>query len=55
MKLLISNNINYKVDEITYPFPNFNSEVEVWEWISMSNHTLLDMWLLIHAWIKINS
>ena len=32
----ISNYIHYKVwDEITYPFPNFNSAtVEVWEWIS---------------------
>ena len=32
----ISNYIHYKVwDEITYPFPNFNScTVEVWEWIS---------------------
>ena len=32
----ISNCIHYKAwDEITYPFPNFNSAtVEVWEWIS---------------------
>ena len=32
----MSNYINHKVgDEITYPFPNFNSTaVEVWEWIS---------------------
>ena len=32
----ISNYIHYKVwDEITYPFPNFNSAaVEVWEWTS---------------------
>ena len=32
----ISNHIHYKMwDEITYPFPNFNScTVEVWEWIS---------------------
>ena len=32
----ISNYIHYKVwDEITYPFPNFNSAtIEVWEWIS---------------------
>ena len=31
----ISNYIHYKVwDEITYPFPNFNScTIEVWEWI----------------------
>ena len=32
----ISNYIHYKMwYEITYPFPNYNSEtVEVWEWIS---------------------
>ena len=37
------NYIHYKVwDEITYPFPNFNGE------------TLMDMWLLIHAGIKVN-
>ena len=32
----VSNHIHYQVwDEITYPFPNFNScTVEVWEWIS---------------------
>ena len=32
----ISNYIHYKMwDEITHPFPNFNSaNVEVWEWIS---------------------
>ena len=32
----ISNHIHYKIlDEITYPFPNFNgAAVEVWEWIS---------------------
>ena len=23
------------VDEITYPFPNFNCTVDVWEWISI--------------------
>ena len=28
-------------DDITYPFPNFNSTtVEVWEWISKFHHTL---------------
>ena len=32
----ISNSIHYKAwDEITYPFPNFNSTTgEVWEWMS---------------------
>ena len=32
----ISNHMpNKSLDEITYPFPNFNdSTVEVWEWIS---------------------
>ena len=32
----VSNNIRYKVlDEITYPFPNFNgATVEVWGWMS---------------------
>ena len=37
-------------DEITYPFPNFNgATVEVWEWIS----SFMDMWLLIHAGVKV--
>ena len=38
----ISNHMSDKVwDDITYPFPNFNSYiVEVWEWISNSSHTL---------------
>ena len=51
----ISNYIHYKVwDEITYPFLNFNGcTVEVKEWISNLSHTLQDMWLLIHAWIKV--
>ena len=50
-----SNYINYKMwDEITYPFPNFNCRtVDVWDWI-ISYHTLLGMWLLIHAQIKAN-
>ena len=39
----------------TYPFPNFNgATVEVWELIDNSSHTLLCMWLLIHAGIKVN-
>ena len=33
--------------------PNFNvAAVKVWEWISNFKHTLLGMWLLIHAGIK---
>ena len=41
-------------DEITYPFSNFNSAaVEVWNGFVISSHTLLGMWLLIHARIKI--
>ena len=52
----ISNYIEHKVwDEITYPFPNFNGKaVEVWKLISNFTHTLLSMWLLIFAGIKIN-
>ena len=47
--------IHYKMyDEITYPFPNFNgATVEVLEWISNFIHTLLGMWLLIHAGITV--
>ena len=36
------------VDEITYSFPNFNGAV-------ISSHTLLGMWLLAHAGIKVHS
>ena len=45
----MSNPIHYKVrEEITYPFPNSNGcTVNVSEVIS--THTLLGMWLLIHA------
>ena len=42
----INNHIHYKVwDEITYPFPNFNSAtVEVWEWISnLIAHFMIDV------------
>ena len=31
-----------------------DATVEVWEWIIISSHTLPDMWLLIHAGIKID-
>ena len=42
-------------DEIIYPFPNFKgADVEIWEGICNSIHTLLDMWLFIHAGIKDN-
>ena len=52
----ISNHIYYKVwDVITYPFPNFNgATVEVWEWVNISSHAFLGMWLLIHVGIKSN-
>ena len=38
MPARISNYIHYNTwDEITYPFPNFNSAaIEIWEWISNS-------------------
>ena len=35
-------------DEVIYPFKNFNRETV------FSPHTLLGMWLLIHAGIKYN-
>ena len=35
-------------DEITYPFLN-----EFRNWLVISSHTLQDMWLLIHAGIKV--
>ena len=54
----INNYIHPKVwDEITYLFPNLNgAAVKVWEWIIISAHTSLGMWLtlLIHAGIKVN-
>ena len=54
----INNHMLSKVSyEITYPFPSFNvCTVESWELISnfISSHTLLSMWLLIHAGIKVN-
>ena len=41
--------------EIMFPSLNFNScTIEVWKWISDSSHSLLGMWLLIHAGIKVN-
>ena len=52
----MSNYIQSKVwDEITYPFANFNGCIsEVWECIKViSSHTLLDMWLLSDAGIKV--
>ena len=40
---------------VTYQFPKFNgAAVEVWEWIGNSPQPLLDMWLYIHAGIKVN-
>ena len=41
-------------DEITHPFPNFNGATfEVWERKVISSYTLLIMWLLIRAGIKV--
>ena len=41
--------------KIIYPFPNLNSTaVEVWNGQVISSHTLLSMWLLIHAGFKSN-
>ena len=51
----ISNYNHYKVwDEISYPFPNFNSSLLKFgnEWV-ISSHILLGMSLLIHAVIKV--
>ena len=38
----VSNHMPNKLwDEITYPFPNFNSAtIKDWEWISNTSHTL---------------
>ena len=39
--------------EITYPLPKFKSAaVDVWGGYVILYHTLLGMWLIIHAWIK---
>ena len=56
MPAWISNQIRYIVwEEIADSFPNFNgATVEVWEWI-VSRHTLLDTWLLIHAYYLSNN
>ena len=53
----ISNYIHYKVcDEITYPFPiSYGCNAEVWEWTINVSHTLLAVYLLIYAGIKVNS
>ena len=42
-----------RLNEITYPFRH-GAAVEVWEWISNFIHTLLGIWLLIHAGIKVD-
>ena len=37
-------------DEFASTIPHFiGAAVEVWEWISILSHTLLDTWLLIHC------
>ena len=45
----------YSVDEITYPFLNFNGcTVEVWEWINnLIPHFTGDV-ITFHAGIKVN-
>ena len=48
----MSNYIHYNVcDEITYPILNFNGATDR---LVISPHTLLSLWLLIHAVIKVN-
>ena len=51
----ICNHIHYKLwDEIAYPFLNFyGSTVKIKKWMSNFTHTLLGMWLIIHAGIKV--
>ena len=40
--------------EITFPFPNINGcTLEALVWVVISSHNLLDMWLPIHAEIKV--
>ena len=40
-------------DEITYPFPNFNGTVEVWEWVSnFIQHFITDV--IACKWLKLN-
>ena len=43
-------------DEITYPFPNFNSStVEIWEWTNnLTTYYMTDVPLLIHGGIENN-
>ena len=46
---------NSELDESTYPFPKFSSAmIKVWQWMSNFIHTLLGMWLCIHADIQVN-
>ena len=57
LNVSISNHIHQNVwDEITYPFPKFNScTFEVCKWISnITNHTLRGLGLHTHARIKDN-
>ena len=43
-------------DEIIHPFPKFNdAAVLVWNGYVISSHTLLSVWVLIHAALKVNS
>ena len=53
----ISNYTHYEMwNEIIYPFAKLNGcTVEVWKWIcNFIPHFCLDMWIFIHAGIKIN-
>ena len=41
--------------EIIHPFPNINgAATDIWNRQVISSHILLDLWLLIHAGIKVN-
>ena len=49
-----SNNNNYRVRWITYPFPNFNgAAVPADNGYVISSHTLFRMWLFIHVGIEV--
>ena len=39
--------------EASFSYLNSVCTVEVWEWINNSSHTLLGMWLFIHAGVKV--
>ena len=47
------------MDKLLHPFIicgiNLLVHSQVWEWIEISSNTLLDMWLLIHAGVKVKT